>query len=213
MRTMTAFLIAAFGGLAPAARAEEGFKSLFNGRNLDGWILVGGHGPGYLVEDGKIVCPENGGGNLFTKDEYSDFVFRFEFKLRDGSNNGIGIRAPLEGDAAYQGMEIQVLDHDAPIYRGRLKPVQVHGSIYGVVAAKTGFLKPLGEWNAEEIAARGRRVKVTLNGTVIVDTDLDQVKDPETLKRHPGLARKSGHIGLLGHDSRVEFRNLRIRVQ
>jgi hypothetical protein len=195
-----------------AQNVEPGFQSLFNGKDLDGWILVGKHGPGYMVENGGIVCPANGGGNLFTTQEYANFVLRFEFKLEQASNNGIGIRAPLEGDAAYRGMEIQILDHDAPVYQGKLKPAQYHGSIYDVVAAKTGFLKPVGQWNAEEIVASGRRITVRLNGSVIVDASLDEVKDPEILKRHPGLQRTSGHIGLLGHDSRVEFRNLRVQV-
>jgi hypothetical protein len=195
-----------------AQNVEPGFQSLFNGKDLDGWILVGKHGPGYMVENGGIVCPANGGGNLFTTQEYANFVLRFEFKLEQASNNGIGIRAPLEGDAAYRGMEIQILDHDAPVYQGKLKPAQYHGSIYDVVAAKTGFLKPVGQWNAEEIVASGRRITVRLNGSVIVDANLDEVKDPEILKRHPGLQRTSGHIGLLGHDSRVEFRNLRVQV-
>lgn len=197
---------------ATAYAAEAGFVSLFNGKNLDGWELVGKHGPGYVVENGVLVCPADGGGNLFTKGEYSNFVLRFEFRLQEGSNNGIGIRAPFEGDAAYQAMEIQILDHDAPMYRGQLKPEQRHGSIYGVVAAKTGFLKPTGQWNREEIMANGRHIKVTLNGTVIVDANLDNVKDPEILKAHPGLQRTSGHIGLLGHGSRVEFRNLRVKT-
>jgi hypothetical protein len=192
--------------------AEPGFQPLFNGKDLTGWTLMGQHGRGYIVEDGKIVCPRDGGGNLFTNAEYANFVLRFEFKLEDGSNNGIGIRAPLEGDAAYAGMEIQVLDNDAPVYKGKLKPAQYHGSVYDVVAAKPGFLKPTGEWNQEEITANGRRITVKLNGTVITDADLDAVIDPETLRRHPGLSRTTGHLGLLGHNTRVEFRNLRISV-
>ena len=199
-------------GFAFGQKVESGFKPLFNGKNLDGWTLVGKHGPGYLVQDGLIVCPADGGGNLFTEAEYSNFVLRFEFRLHEGSNNGIGIRAPLEGDAAYVGMEIQILDHDAPVYAGKLKPTQKHGSIYDVVPAKTGFLKPTGEWNSEEILADKRHIKVTLNGHVIVDANLDDVKDPEVLKKHPGLQRTTGHIGLLGHNSPVEFRNLRVKT-
>ena len=197
---------------AMAAAAEPGFEPLFDGKTLDGWKLVDRTGPGYVVENGKIVCPADGGGNLFTIREYANFVFRFEFRLEEGSNNGIGIRAPYEGDAAYAGMEIQILDHDAPVYRGKLRPAQKHGSIYDVVAAKTGYLKKTGEWNEEEITASGRRITVKLNGTVIVDADLDSVKDPAVLKKHPGLARATGHIGFLGHDSRVEFRNIRVRT-
>ena len=195
-----------------AASVESGFTPLFNGKDLAGWKLVGKEGRGYIVENGLIECPSDGGGNLFTEKEYSNFVFRFEFKLAEGTNNGIGIRAPYEGDAAYQGMEIQILDHDAPMYRGKLHPAQFHGSIYDVVPAKTGFLKPTGEWNAEEIAANGRQITVTLNGHVIVDANLDSITDPAVLKKHPGLARTSGHVGFLGHGpAPVWFRNVRIK--
>ena len=193
------------------AADEPGFVPIFNGHDLIGWTIRGQYGPGYIVENGMIVCPADGGGNLFTEKEYSNFILRFEFKLEEASNNGIGIRAPYEGDAAYKGMEIQILDHDAPVYRGKLRPVQYHGSIYDVVAAKTGYLKKTGEWNQEEIVADGRHIKVTLNGSVIVDASLDEVTDPAVLKKHPGLARATGHIGLLGHHSRVEFRNMRVK--
>ncbi len=194
-----------------AAGAEPGFVSLFDGKTLDGWQIVGQKGTGYLVENGLLVCPADGGGNLFTTREYSNFVLRFEFRLFEGSNNGIGIRAPLEGDAAYAGMEIQILDDGAPRYQGKLRPAQYHGSIYDVIPAKQGFKNPTGEWNREEITAKGRLVTVVLNGTTIVDADLDSVHDPAVLKKHPGLARSSGHIGLLGHGTRVEFRDFRIR--
>jgi hypothetical protein len=194
-----------------ATAAEPGFVSIFNGKNLDGWQIVGQKGSGYIAQNGLLVCPADGGGNLFTTKEYSNFVLRFEFRLFEGSNNGIGIRAPLEGDAAYQGMEIQILDDGAPVYRGKLRPAQFHGSIYDVIPAKQGFKRPTGEWNTEEITAKGRYITVILNGTTIVDADLDSVQDPAVLKKHPGLARSSGHIGLLGHGTRVEFRNFRVR--
>jgi hypothetical protein len=79
------------------------------------------------------------------------------------------------------------------------------------VPAKRGFQKPVGEWNSEEIIARGRRITVILNGTTIVDANLDDITDDAVLKKHPGLANTKGHIGLLGHGTRVEFRNIRIR--
>ncbi len=201
-----AFLIAVPGVKA----AERGFTQLFDGKTLSGWTLVGGKGPGYVVANGILICPAEGGGNLFTEKEYSNFAFRFEFRLTPGANNGIGIRAPLEGDAAYAGMEIQVLDNTAPPY-AHLRAGQYHGSIYDVVPAKRDFLKPVGDWNQEEIRAEGRHIRVTLNGTVLVDANLDDIKDPEVLKKHPGLARTSGHIGFLGHGTRVEFRNIRIQ--
>jgi hypothetical protein len=193
---------------APPA-VEDGFTSLFNGRDLAGWT---GDIKGYKAEDGKIVVSPEGSGNLYTEREYRDFVFRFEFKLTPGANNGIGIRAPLTGDAAYVGMEIQVLDDSAEVYRN-LHPYQYHGSIYGVVPAKRGELRPVGEWNAEEITAKGRRVIVVLNGVTIIDDDIDLASAGGTPdhREHPGLKNETGHIGFLGHGSRVEFRNIRIR--
>lgn len=202
-------LLAACLGAEPDA-VEEGFRPLFDGRTTEGWILVGGRGPGYVVEDGVLVCPAKGGGNLFTRDEYADFDFRFDFKLAPGGNNGVGIRTPLEGDAAYVGMEIQLLDDAAPQY-ALLRPEQYCGSIYGVVAAQRGALKPAGEWNAMQIRCEGRKVLVKINGQVVVDADLDDVKDEATLKKHPGLARTQGHIGFLGHGTHVEFKNIRIK--
>jgi hypothetical protein len=193
------------------AAEEPGFQTLFDGKSLDGWKLMGGHGPGYVVENGLLVCPAEGGGNLFTQKEYSNFVFRFDFRMADGANNGIGIRAPFEGDAAYQGMEIQILDN-AKDQWGKIRSEQAHGSVYDVIPARTGYLKQPGEWNTEEITADGRRVKVVLNGVIILDANLDMVREPEVLKKHPGLARKSGHIGFLGHGTRVEFRNVRVKA-
>jgi len=206
--TVAAFLLSA--GLSRAAD-ESGFQTLFDGKTLNGWKLVGGHGPGYVVQNGEIICPAEGGGNLFTEKEYSNFAFRFEFKLTPGANNGIGIRAPYEGDAAYKGMEIQILDDSDPKYKGVIKPEQYHGSVYQVIPARTGFRKPVGEWNEEEIMADGRRIRVTLNNVIILDANLDIVREPEVLDKHPGLARTSGHVGFLGHGSHVEFRNIRIK--
>ena len=193
--------------IATPAMAKDRWEKIFDGKTLTGWTLIGKGGRGYVVENGELVCPADGGGNLYTEKEYSDFKFRFEFKLTSGANNGIGLRAPLSGDAAYVGMESQVLDDTADIYKNLL-PGQYHGSIYKVFAAKRGFLKPLGEWNKETIEVIGRKVKITLNGTVIVDGDINNVTDPAILAEHPGLLRTSGHIGFLGHGTLVRFRHL-----
>lgn len=194
-----------------AEEQKEGYKILFDGTGLHEWT---GNKTSYIVEEGAIaVYPKRGGnGNLYTKDEYSDFVFRFEFKLTPAANNGIGIRAPLTGDAAYQGMEIQVLDNEADIYKD-LKPYQYHGSVYGIIPAKRGFLKPVGEWNTEEIYAKGNHIRVTLNGTVILDGDIAEASKngPPDHRDHPGLKRTTGHIGFLGHGDTLWFRNIRVK--
>jgi HEAT repeat protein len=196
-----------------AKEKKEGFKVLFDGTNMHEWI---GNTTDYVIEDGNMaIRPKPGkgsGGNLFTKDQYSDFVFRFEFQLTPGANNGLGIRAPLEGDAAYEGMELQILDNDAPIYKD-LHIYQYHGSIYGTIPAKRGFLKPTGEWNYEEVIVKGPKIQVILNGTKILDADITEARKNGAAdgQPHPGLKRSTGHIGFLGHGSPVKFRNIRIK--
>ena len=189
----------------------DGFVALFDGISLDNWV---GNKEAYIAEDGMIVVsPADGsGGNLYTQDEYNDFILRFEFQLTPGANNGLGIRAPLTGDAAYVGMELQILDNTAEIY-ANLQPYQYHGSVYGVIPAKRGFLKPVGEWNEQEVIADGSSIKVVLNGTVIVDGDISYAVENGTMDKqdHPGLKRNRGHIGFLGHGSEVKFRNIRIK--
>ncbi|MGN6616367.1 MAG: DUF1080 domain-containing protein, partial [Ilyomonas sp.] len=193
------------------AEKKEGFKVLFDGTNMYNWT---GNTASYVIEDGNMVIhPEKGsGGNLYTKDEYGDFIFRFEFQLTPGANNGLGIRAPLEGDAAYAGMELQILDNEADMYKN-LHPYQYHGSVYGVIPAKRGYLKPVGEWNYEEVIVKGPKIKVILNGSVITDGDITEGRKNGAMdgKDHPGLKRDKGHIGFLGHGSVVKFRNIRVK--
>jgi hypothetical protein len=181
----------------------------FDGKSLAGWKLVGGEGPGYVVQDGAIVCPKDGGGNLFLEKEFADFAFSVEFQTEPGGNNGIGIRAPWEGDAAYVGMEVQVLDDYDPLY-AQLLPGQYCGSIYKVSPVKRGALKHAGEWNQMQIWAVGRHVKVWINGVLSNDCDLNTVTDPAVLADHPGMLRERGHIGFLGHQSLVRFRDPKV---
>ena len=198
-------------GLNKLTRQEEadGFVQLFNGENLKGWQ---GNTKGYYAEGGRIIiAPKRGGGNLYTDKEYGNFIMRFEFKLTPGANNGLGIRTPMDENAAYQGMELQILDNTAKKYSG-LKDYQYHGSIYGVYPAKRGYLRPVGAWNYQEVTADGSQITVKLNGTTIIDEDISKVTDPKVLKAHPGLKNEKGYIGFCGHGDRLEFRNLRIKV-
>lgn len=190
---------------------EAGFVSLFDGQSLTGWV---GNKSSYLVKEGMIVIEPKGGGggNLYTEKEYGNFILRFEFQLTPGANNGLGIHAPLEGDAAYVGKEFQILDNEAEKYAG-LQTYQYHGSLYGVMSAKRGFLRPTGEWNQQEVRINHPYVTVILNGEVILEGNYLEVSQSGTLdkKEHPGLTRSRGHIGFLGHGDLVRFRNIKIK--
>lgn len=197
-----------------AEEEKEGFKVLFDGTNMHEWT---GNTVDYRLEDGCISCVpgQSFGGNLYTKNEYANFVYRFDFQLTPGANNGIGIRTPMGVDAAYEGMEIQILDCEHPIYSD-ITPLQHHGSVYGIIPAREDHpkaFKPAGEWNSEEIVADGDHIRVTVNGVVILDGNIrDAVKNGTADgKKHPGLFNKKGHIGFLGHGSPVKYRNIRIK--
>jgi len=188
--------------------SEEGFASVFNGKNLEGWA---GAVDNYEVREGTILCKPGKGGTLYTQDRYADFVVRLEFRLPPGGNNGLAIRHPGSGNPAYVAMcELQVLDDEAAKY-ARLDPRQYHGSAYGMVAAKRGFQEKPGEWNEQEVTVRGSTIKVVLNGTVILDADLSQVTETMGNHPHPGKDAKEGHFGFAGHSDPVAFRNIRIK--
>jgi dienelactone hydrolase len=192
-----------------AGENEEGFVPIFNGTDLTGWT---GDTGGYRAEDG-VLHAKTPLGNLYTEKDYSDFVLRFEFKLSEGANNGIGIRVPEGGRASKKGMEIQILDNGADKFKD-VKPWQKHGSIYGVVPAETGHLKPVGEWNTQEIVVDGPNIKVTLNDAVIVDADITPFREGQPApddKDHPGLNSTEGRISLAGHTTSMWFRNLRVK--
>ena len=191
-----------------SAQGEEGFESVFNGKDFAGWA---GPTNNYEVDNGVLRCQAGKGGTIYTEKEYDNFVVRLEFKLPEGGNNGLAIRYPGTGDTAYGGMcELQVLDTEDPKYKS-IDPRQAHGSAYGMVAAERGYLRPTGEWNFQEVTVNGSTIKVELNGTVILDADLAEVKEFMGGRPHAGKDRKSGHFGFAGHNDAVEFRNIRIK--
>jgi hypothetical protein len=189
--------------------ATGGFRPIFNGKDLTGW---GGAAANYEVVNGAIRCKPEKGGVVYFKEELTDFVARLEFRLPPGGNNGLAIRYPGTGDTAYLGMcELQVLDDSAEKY-AKLDRRQYHGSAYGMVPAKRGYQRPVGEWNYQEVTVKGSKVKVELNGTVILDTDLSQVKECMANSPHPGKDRTSGYFGFAGHGDAVEFRNIVVKA-
>jgi hypothetical protein len=201
-------VVLAVGVLAGAAARAEDFTPLFDGKTLAGWTPVGGAADNWAVIDGLLVTRGAGGGWLSTDGTYENFVLRLEYRLQEGGNSGVFIRSPREGDPAYTGMEIQVLDDASERYR-ELQPYQYCGSVYGVMPAERGHTKPAGEWNSMEITADKLHITVKLNGQTIVDDNLR--KHPDAVATHPGMKRPGGYIGLQSHSEPVEFRNIAVK--
>jgi len=194
-----------------ASRDADGFVELNNGKDLSNWV---GAVDNYEVKDGSIVCKQGKGGDLLTKDEYENFTLRLEFQLPPAGNNGIALRTPLGGHSSSDGLEIQVIDSDgynAKHPGGQLLPFQYHGSLYHCVGAKHGYLRPVGQWNYKEIEVRGQAIKVTLNGTKILDVDIDQFDRSQIEHPPKGLDNRKGHIGFAGHSDPVAFRSFKVR--
>jgi hypothetical protein len=191
-----------------SSKGGGGFKPIFTGKDLAGWA-----GPldNYEIKDGGLVCKPGKGGTIYFNEEYADFVARLEFRLPPGGNNGLAIRYPGKGDTAYVGMcELQVLDDTTAKY-GKLDDRQYHGSAYGMAAATRGHQRPIGEWNFQEVTVKGSKIKVELNGAVILDTDLSKITEYMANSPHPGKDRPSGYFGFAGHNDPVAFRNVSIK--
>jgi hypothetical protein len=199
-----------FSSAARSLANEPDFVPLFDGTTFGGWI----GGPSrFVIHDGMLISKKGCSGNMLSEKEYADFTLRFEFRLTPGANNGVGIRVPRDGEGSYDGIELQILDDSAEKYK-QLEPFQYHGSAYGIAAARRGALRPIGDWNEEEIRCRNRQIKVVLNGATILNIDLDVVvPHGKTIdgSRHPGLLNARGHIALLCHGDEVAFRTIRIR--
>ncbi|MCL2305646.1 MAG: DUF1080 domain-containing protein [Planctomycetaceae bacterium] len=206
--SITGFASAQPNTLSNREKAAQ-FELLFDGKEIDREIWQQAV-DGYKAVDGTIVCDH--GGNLVTKKEYENFVFRFEFKLPPAGNNGIGIRTRLGVNAAYNGHEIQILDDTHEQYKN-IEPWQAHGSVYRFIPAVRGSLRPVGEWNQEEIIVYGNKIKVICNNQVIVDADMTEFVEgkKEALDGKPHVFNKTGLIGFLGHNDPVAFRSIRVK--
>ncbi len=191
--------------------ADSTMPEIFNGKDLTNWA-----GPleNYEVVDGAIQCKQGKGGTLYWNEEVGDFEAQVEFKLPPAGNNGLAIRYPGKGEAAYDSMcELQVLDENYDKVKAPIDPRQVHGSAYGMVGAQRGYQYPIGEWNIERVTVKGSKITVELNGTIILDADLSTVDMANVMakKPHPGKDLTKGFFGFAGHNDPVAFRNVRVK--
>jgi hypothetical protein len=195
--------------LAEIGSNDDEFTPLFNGKDLTGWT---GKTECYEVVDGTLVTKAGKHGNMFTKDEYDDFVVRLEFRLPKGGNSGLGLRSPItNAQVAYEGMEIQILDDSARKYAG-IHEYQYNGSLYGLAPAVRGYLRPASNWNYQEVTLQGDKLTVSVNGFEVLNTNIAKVREkPLDGKKHPGASRTTGHLALLAHNDPIAFRNIRVK--
>ncbi|MBN1352218.1 DUF1080 domain-containing protein [candidate division KSB1 bacterium] len=190
-----------------AEKAQEGWVSLFNGKDLTGWIVMGEKKDGFIVEDGAIKWNGRGGWWLRSEKEYGNFILDLEYKVDPGANSGIFIRCAEEGDPPYTGFEIQVLDS-----YGQEAGLHTAGSIYDVIAPSKEMSKPAGEWNQVTITCNGSLVDVAMNGEKIITSDFSKLTDPigKFSTPYAELPLK-GYIGFQDHGNPVYYRNIRIK--
>ena len=213
--------------ICTAEEKAEGFVPLFNGRDLTGWTLKGDAGCYRVGKRGQLLYDHTvGGGTLWTDRDYADFVIRFDFLLSSDCNNGLAVRTPFGAHAAYKGFEVQIMDDEGAMYTTTFPQLGLyqkacgwHGSVYGVIPSRhkpdgKSYLRPVGEWNEQEVTLRGSKVRVVLNGTVILDDDLSRYPTDGTTMdgaKHPGLRNATGRLGWLSHGYPCRWRRIRIK--
>src|SRR5437588_7614047 len=187
------------------AAAEPQFVSLFTEDGVPkGWLVRAWDdvrnpaqgNPVWKVEKGVLHGGEPRGSWLLSEKEYGDFELEFEFKLGETGNSGCALRAPLYGDPAFDGMELQMADFR---YNTAAKDSELTGGIYRAIAPTKQVYKPT-EWNRIRIELKGERLKATINGELVQDVDLTKFDQP--VKRHDGTNAppvkdrpRAGHIG------------------
>jgi len=184
------------------------WQALFNGKDLQGWRIVRGGPKAWTAVHGILRANKGASGWIATTREHTDYLIEFEFRLPPGGNSGLFLRAPFEGNPAFAGMEVQILDDYAPQYE-HLQPAQYCASVYGIAAASPRVSKHAGEWQRLAVLCAGRLVRVHLNGMLVATANLDDHLDKTG--RIPGIKRTRGHIGLQNEHGPIEFRNIRIK--
>jgi hypothetical protein len=178
-------------------------------KGLPGWHVQEGKAECWKFEHG-VISSAPGGGFLTMDKEYGDFHLTLEYRMKAGGNSGVGVHYPPGGHPSTTGIEIQVLDDDAPAHKN-IKPTQANGSIYKHVAPLRKAAKPLGEWNKMEITCKDPWIDVKLNGIGIQHANRDEY--PNTEGNGIPLAKlpRKGCIGLQSHGEAVEVRNVHIK--
>jgi hypothetical protein len=198
-----------------SAAEKDGWGTLFDGKGLDHWTLK--QEGGWKIEDGSLAPnPIRRDNYAWTKEKFGDFTLELEFKMSPGCNSGVFFRTD-PANPVQAGFEIQVFDSHGNAEIG----THDCGALYDALAPKVNAAKPAGEWNAMRVTAQGPRVKVELNGKLVVEANLDDWKEaqknpdgsPNKFKTALKDLPRTGHIGLQYHGHDVWFRNVRVKAK
>jgi hypothetical protein len=175
-----------------AAEKSEGWRLLFNGRDLSGWEARATSKPGvngdWKVENGAISCPGSSPGWLATDDTFADFHLKLQFRGTEKVNSGVFLRSQKEGQPHVTGFELQIWDYQPAGYNT--------GSLVGAVKASATKVRG-DEWNDYDITADGDHYVIVLNGSKLLDAH--------------NSAHASGVIGFQCQPSNpIEFRDIRV---
>ncbi len=195
-----------------AVAADDGFVDIFNGKDMNGWVVEGAKSskkgdlnvPIWSVKDGMLTATGAKYGFLRYDHVYKDFVAHVEYRLSKKCNSGFGIRTvkytgKIETRPSRAAYEVQVLA-DA----GKKPDIHSSGSLYLHIAPKVNATLPAGQWNTIDIECRGPKIHIVLNGQVIQDVDqstIDEIKDKPL----------SGYFSLQSHSNKIEFRKVQIK--
>jgi hypothetical protein len=208
--SLSIFLALNIGVGARTVMAQDTIRPEDRVPGLAGWHVQEGSASVWRY-DGKVISTIAGKGGFLTMDQqYGDFELKLEYRIQTGGNSGIGVHYPPGGHPSTTGIEIQILDDDAPKHKG-LKPAQYNGSIYKHVAPKSRAAKPPGKWNKLEIRCKDPWITVKLNGVEIQHVNRNDYPMAESTATPLAKLPRKGCIGLQSHDDPVEFRAVKIK--
>lgn len=194
---------------------KDGFVLLFNGTDLKGWHRnQEGYG-GWKVENGAMCLAKGGSGNLYTDEQYDNFVLKIDFKMGRHCNSGVFLRVGDPKNEVQTGIEVQVLDDSGT------KPNRHScGALYDLVAPSQNVTKPAGEWNSYVITCNKNIITVKENGVKVSEINVDEWDKPG--RRPDGTKHKfkkaikdfprKGYIGLQDHGGKICYKNIKLKV-
>jgi len=218
-------VVVAFGAENTLTEKEkaEGWKLLWDGTTTEGWQRAGKQTfpeKGWEIKDGELsVIPKGGGGDIVTKDMYTDFILKVDYKLTKAANSGIKyfIDPKIHGGTS---LEYQLLDPNHGDAKQGIDGNRKNASFYDVLPAPRGeeLLKPVGEWNTAMIVSKGNHVEHWLNGEKVLAFERGSEAFRAAVEKSKFKGKenwgetKTGHILLQDHGDQVWFRNIKIKV-